>query len=254
MRLARLWWLFFATAVLSACNARCVDCSQTDDPQECRNLVDGARCMNTAQCQTGLTCFARNSEGALGRCRQPCTNGTCAQRGDTSRVVNCVDVGQPFTPACIPGPRFDTRWRITIEDLSIPATNQGRFWDSSASDVPDPFVCFTFADLSSPTGQSNFCTDERGGFRQSWTFPFQTPLPFASLQNVNVSVFDSDAIGVFGTCEGPCPELANWPKELAYGQAWDLRPQWDGEDQTFVLRDAAGLELKLRLRETFASQ
>jgi hypothetical protein len=254
MRLERLWWLFVATAVLSACNARCVDCSQTDDPQECRNLSDGARCMTTAQCQTGLTCFARNSEGTLGRCRQACTNGTCAQRGDTSRIVNCVDVGQPFTPSCIPGPRFDTRWRFVIDGLTLPATNQGRFWDSSAADEPDPFVCFTFPDLSSPGGQSNFCTDERAGLRQSWLNPLQSSFVFASLQNVTVSVFDSDAIGLFPGCVGGCPELTNWPRELAYGQAWDLRPQWDGEDQTFVLRDTVGLELRLRLRETFGSE
>ena len=71
------------------------------------------------------------------------------------------------------------------------------------------------------------------------------------MQNVSVSVFDSDDIGSFQQCEGVCPALANWPKELAYGMAWDLRPQWDGEDQTFVLRDTAGLELKLRLRQTY---
>lgn len=246
--MARLWWLFVATAVLSACNARCVDCSTTDDPSECRDLADGARCMTTTQCAQGLTCFARNSEGALGRCRQPCTAGTCAQRGDSTRFVTCVDVGAPFTPACVPGPRTDSRWRLSIDSLTLPATNQGRPWDGTPADAPDPFVCFTFV---TQAGQQALCTDERRGAQQAWTFPFTSPIPWATLQNTSVSVIDSDAIGVFEQCEGVCPALASWPGELAYGMAWDLRPQWDGEDQTFTLRDAAGLELRLRLRESF---
>jgi hypothetical protein len=251
---ARAWWLFLATALLSACNARCVDCAQTDDPEVCRDLTDGSRCMDTAQCRAGLTCFARNSEGALGRCRLPCANGACAQRGDPARLVGCVDLGAPFTPSCIPGPRFDTSWQFAIDALTLPSTNQGRLWDASAADAPDPFVCFTFSDRLSPTGQTSFCTSERAGFNQSWSAPFSSSLPFASLQAVNVSVFDSDAPGLFAGCEGPCLELASWPRELAYGQAWDLRPQWDGEDQTFVLRDTAGLELRLRLRQSFDAQ
>ncbi|MBE2248746.1 MAG: hypothetical protein IAE78_04285 [Myxococcus sp.] len=246
---SRLWWLLIATLVLSACNARCVDCSVEDDAMECRNLADGARCMATAQCAEGLSCFARNSEGALGRCRQPCTNGACAQRGDPSRFVSCIDLGQPFTPSCVPGPRSDSSWRLSIDSLTLPATNQGRFWDATADDVPDPFVCFTF---TSQVGQQQLCTEELHGLRVSWRTPFVATMPWALLQNVSVSVFDGDAIGDFAQCEGACPELAAWPKELAYGMAWDLRPQWDGQDQVFVLRDPAGLALTLRLTETAA--
>jgi len=247
--MVRLWWLAVATLVLSACNAKCVDCSTMDDATECKNLVDGTRCMSTAQCAQGLTCFGRNSEGALGRCRAPCTNGMCAQRGDTTRFTGCIDLGQPFTPSCVPGPRSDSNWKVSIESLTLPATNQGRFWDVTTADSPDPFVCFTF---TSQAGRQQLCTDERHGKMVVWRSPFMATMPWALLQNVSVSVFDGDAISDFAQCEGFCPELANWPKELAYGMAWDLRPQWDGEDQLFVLKDAAGLELKLRFTETFA--
>lgn len=246
--MSRLWWLVLATFVLSACNARCVDCSAEDDAMECRNLSDGARCMSTTQCAPGLTCFPRNSEGVLGRCRVSCVTAACAQRGDASRVVSCLDLGPPHTPSCVPGPRNDTSWQLSIVSLKLPATNQGRFWDSSAADAPDPFVCFSF---TSQAGEQVLCTDERTGYEASWTAPFTATLPWTLLQNVSVSVFDSDAIGSFERCEGVCPALATWPRELAYGMAWDLRPQWDGEDQTFTLRDQAGLELKLRLRESF---
>lgn len=246
---SRLWWLALATAVLSACNAKCVDCSTTDDETECRNLSDGRGCMSSTQCASGLTCFPKNSEGAIGRCRQSCpSNGQCNQRGDTSRFVTCIDLGPPHTPSCIPGPRTDTIWKLSIESLTLPATNQGRFWDVSPSDAPDPFVCFSF---TTQVGQQVVCTSEQTGNKASWTFPFTATMSWALLQNVSVSVFDSDDLGSFQQCEGSCPALANWPKELAYGMAWDLRPQWDGEDQTFVLRDAAGLELKLRLRQTY---
>lgn len=247
--MSRLWWLAVATLVLSACNAKCVDCRTMDDATECRNLVDGASCMSTAQCAQGLTCFGRNSEGALGRCRVPCTNGMCAQRGDTSRFVGCIDLGQPFTPSCVPGPRTDTNWTLAIDSLVLPTTNQGRFWDLTSGDEPDPFVCFTF---TSPAGQQQLCTDERHGRSESWRSPFTATMPWTLLQNVSVSVFDGDAISDFSQCEGQCPALANWPKELAYGKAWDLRPQWDGEDQVFVLRDEAGLALTLRFSQTFA--
>jgi hypothetical protein len=248
MRSFRLWWLALATAVLSACNAKCVDCSTTDDPTECRNLPDGRGCLNSAQCAQGLTCFPKNSEGALGRCRVACANGQCAQRGDTSRVVSCVDLGPAFTPSCVPGPRTDTNWKVESLALKLPSTNQGRFWDGVSTDAPDPFICFGF---TSQAGQQVLCTDERHGFDERWSLPFQAFMPWALLQNVSVTVFDSDAIGDFSRCEGVCPELANWPKDTAYGMAWDLRPQWDGEDQVFTLRDTGGLELTLRLTQHF---
>lgn len=247
MRLPPLW-LLVATALLSACNAKCVDCSLTDDPTECRNLPDGRGCLNSAQCAQGLTCFPKNPDGMLGRCRASCSNGQCAQRGDQTRLINCVDLGQPFTPSCIPGPRTDSKWKFSTLQLKLPATNQGRFWDVVSTDRPDPFVCFTF---TSQAGQQVLCTDERTGNDETWSLPFDAWMPWTLLQNVSVSVFDSDAIGGFAKCEGTCPALAGWPKEPAYGMAWDLRPQWDGEDQTFTLRDGAGLELTLRLQETF---
>jgi hypothetical protein len=248
MLTTRLWWLALATGVLSACNAKCVDCSTTDDPTECRNLTDGRACMASTQCAQGLTCFPKNSEGALGRCRVSCPGGQCAQRGDTSRFVSCIDLGPPHVPSCIPGPRSDTVWKVSIESLKLPSTRQGQFWDSGPNDAPDPFVCFTF---TSAAGQQQLCTSEQNGYTSSWTYPFTATMPWSLLQNVSVTVFDSDAIGTFEQCEGLCPALSGWAKESAYGMAWDLRPQWDGEDQTFVLKDAAGLELKLRFRETY---
>jgi hypothetical protein len=173
---------------------------------------------------------------------------TAEAKADGGRA-RCIDLGQPFTPSCVPGPRTDSNWKLSIDSLTLPATNQGRAWDVTSTDEPDPFVCFTF---TSQAGQQQVCTDERHGKTVSWRSPFTAIMPWSLLQNVSVSVFDGDAIGDFAQCEGQCPALANWPKELAYGMAWDLRPQWDGEDQVFVLRDAAGLELKLRLTESFA--
>jgi len=249
--LSRLWWLVLATALLSACNAKCVDCATMDDVEQCRNLQDGRSCMDTVQCAQGLSCFAKNSEGALGRCRVSCTSGMCAQRGSTSQLINCIDLGQPFTPSCVPSPRTDSKWKLVAESLTVPSTNQGRPWDTSSADEPDLFVCFSF---QSDTGQQLLCTDERTGFQQGWTSGFTAYVPWTLLTNVSVSVFDSDAFGAFQQCEGACPALATWAKELAYGKAWDLRPQFEGQEQTFTLRETTGLELKLRLRETFTSE
>lgn len=249
--MTRLGWLFVATAVLSACNLKCVDCVTEDDPEACRNLQDGRGCMSTTQCAQGLTCFPRNSEGTLGLCRVSCATTACAPRSSTTQGVNCIDLGQPFTPSCVPTPRFDSKWKLVAESLTLPSTNQGRSWDPSPSDEPDPFVCFSF---NSDVGQQLLCTDERTGFKQGWTTGFTAWVPWPLLSDVSVTVFESDAFDSFQQCEGACPALATWTKEVVYAKSWDLRPQFAGEDQTFTLSDQSGFQLKLRLRETFESQ
>ena len=203
------------------------------------SACEGLSCTANAQCAKGLVCFPMSPNGPLGQCRWSCspTSSTCGA------ASNCYDPGAGLSPACVPAPPNAEPFSLTVQSVTVPATKaNGGFWDgSSSADVPDPFVCFAM-------GTSTLCTNEQHGYSASWkTAPFATALTPDVLFNTSITVFDSDAIFDFSTCEGECPELAIWSKEVVYGKAFDLRPLWSHQAQVFTLTEGNGFRLELHL-------
>ena len=228
----------FVFAVMASALALCacgpVECTGA----ACTNLAEGKACKSAAVCASGLVCFPVAPNGALGECRKPCSVTTGCTTG-----FNCFDPGAGVAPACVPKPGGSETWKLTVQNLSVPARKPDTtYWDGTSTDVPDPFVCF--GNIAGAT----LCTTEQHGYSGSWkTTPFTTLVTTDALYQASISVFDSDAVFDFGGCEGPCTELSGWAKEVIYAKAFDLRPQWSHQPQVWTLTDTNGFQLEVHL-------
>jgi hypothetical protein len=96
--------------------------------------------------------------------------------------------------------------------------------------------------------QTTLCTEEHEGVNVTYTKEFTTTFPTSLLSNVSVTVFESDDIGTFQGCEGACPSLSGWSKEVLHGESIDARPMWSLHKQPWTLLGPNSLRVDLEIQ------
>lgn len=193
-------------------------------PNEC-DRPEGAACAGDYQCGSNLDC----TDGA---CRLQCNASAPACGAGTACYSDPVNASA--RPVCLPPPAASEQWTLRITKSTN--TNGG----PNELGEPDTFVCAVIAGTT-------LCTEEQTGISVTYQHTFNTAFTTEQLQNVSVTVFDSDAVSDFAGCEGACPELSSWNKDVIHGQAVDGRPPFSRRAQTWTILGPSPLMVELVL-------
>jgi len=198
-------------------------------PNEC-SLPEGSNCSGDYQCDGTMKCFG-------GQCRLPCnpSTTTCATGQSCVTDTSATTTNGAAQPsACVPFPGDTELWYLHV--ISVANATGG----VSEIGAPEPFVCLVI-------DQTTLCTEEEEGVNVTFNRVFTTSFPTTSLSNVSATTFESDDIGTFSGCEGSCPELAGWTKEVLDGQSFDGRPVWSLHRQPWTLLGPNNLVVNLEV-------
>lgn len=190
-------------------------------PNEC-NRPEGAACAGDYQCGSNLDCTD-------GICRTNCNVNAPACGAGTA----CwADPSGATRAVCLPAAAADEQW--TLRFTKATNTNGG---PNELGD-PDTFICAV-------VGATTLCTEEQTGTSVTFNRTFAHVFTTSELQNVSITVFDSDAVSDFAGCEGSCTELSGWPKDVIHGQAVDGRPPFSRKQQVWTVLGPAPLMVEL---------